>query len=306
MKVFVIGTDKAENHGAIDTALRKSGHALINDVCSLAGLPDKLAEMQPRPDVVIVRADVAPRDKEVEMLAALTRWPLVVLLPPSRFGRRSDLEALPQVRGVLSIPPFDFSRLDALCSAPVATQPCESQPVDRAADKIGTPVDVVSAGQTASQNNLPRGAGPNTPVVKVTTNYRQVRLGFFGQRGGVGVSTTALKVAQAIAARGQRVALFDLAGRGDLHVMLGREPQTQVMVVGSLSLFLGLPSEDIVTGFNAVVLDGGRHVGQFNAQWVEIRKPLTDQAIGRLLDVEKPEPARSLGIGRLVSIEVTD
>src|SRR5512143_831782 len=127
MKVFVIGTDKAENHGAIDTALRKSGHALINDVCSLAGLPDKLAEMQPRPDVVIVRADVAPRDKEVELLATLTSWPLVVLLPPSRFGRRSDLEALPQVCGVLSIPPFDFSGLNTLCSTP---GPITSQPVN--------------------------------------------------------------------------------------------------------------------------------------------------------------------------------
>lgn len=303
MKVFVIGTDKAENHGAIDTALRKSGHALINDVCSLAGLPDKLVEMQPRPDVVIVRADVAPRDKEVEMLAALTRWPLVVLLPPSRFGRRADLEALPQVRGVLSIPPFDFSGLNALCSTP---GPISNQPVDSVAARVGTSGDPLSTDRSSGQNDLTRGAESNAPINTMATNYRQVRLGFFGQRGGVGVSTTALKVAQALVARGQRVALCDLTRRGDLHVMLGREPQPQTLVVGLLSLFLGLPSEESMSAFNAVVLDGGRHVGQFNAQWVEIRKPLTDQAIARLLDLDKPEPARALSLGRLVSIEVTD
>ncbi len=299
MKVFVIGTDKAENHGAIEDALRASGHELVNDVCSLTGVVDKLNAQRPKPDVLLVRADVARREREDEMLSLLTAWPVVVLVPPGRSGRMAALEVMrqstaPHVRGILSAPPFDFSGLNELCAMPAPdsnTAPSHFAPLGASAP--------TAASAPTSTARLPQ----SNSLVPLRC---QVRLGFFGQRGGVGVSTTALKVAQAIAARGQRVALFDLTGRGDLHVMLGREPQTQVMVVGSLSLFLGLPSEDIVTGFNAVVLDGGRHVGQFNAQWVEVRKPLTDQAIGRLLDVEKPEPARSLGIGRLVSIEVMD
>ena len=299
MKVFVIGTDKAENHGAIEDALRASGHELVNDMCSLTGVVDKLNAQRPKPDVLLVRADVARREREDEMLSLLTAWPVVVLVPPGRSGRMAALEAMrqstaPHVRGILSAPPFDFSGLNELCAMPAPDS--KSAPSHLAPLGASAPTAVSAPTSTA---RLPQ----SNSLVPLRC---QVRLGFFGQRGGVGVSTTALKVAQAIAARGQRVALFDLTGRGDLHVMLGREPQTQEMVVGSLSLFLGLPSENVVMGFNAVVLDGGRHVGQFNAQWVEIRKPLTDQAIRRLLDVEKPEPTRSLGIGRLVSIEVMD
>ncbi len=299
MKVFVIGTDKAENHGAIEDALRASGHELVNDVCSLTGVVDKLNAQRPKPEVLLVRADVARREREDEMLSLLAAWPVVVLVPPGRSGRMAALEAIrqstaPHVRGILSAPPFDFSGLNELCAMPAP------DPASTASDSASLRAAAPTAPAVSTIAAMPPLSNSPAPL------QCQVRLGFFGQRGGVGVSTTALKVAQAIAARGQRVALFDLTGRGDLHVMLGHEPQTQVMVVGPLSLFLGLPSEEGVSAFNAVVLDGGRHVGQFNAQWVEIRKPLTNQAIERLLDGEKPEPSRSFGIGRLVSIEVTD
>ena len=60
---------------------------------------------------------------------------------------------------------------------------------------------------------------------------RRVRVAFYGSRGGVGVSTAALKVAQWLAAAGTRVILIDATGRGDLHLLLDLEPDS----IGSLA-----------------------------------------------------------------------
>ena len=103
--------------------------------------------------------------------------------------------------------------------------------------------------------------------------------------------------------------------------MLGREPghvslatgegaahqvQPGVMVIGSLSVFMGLPTEEAARGFEAVIVDGGQQAGSFNAQWIRIEKPLSDQAIARWAGMNESSAPRSVGIGRLVSIEVTD
>ncbi len=58
----------------------------------------------------------------------------------------------------------------------------------------------------------------------------------------MGVSTTALKVAQLIAARGLRVALFDATGRGDLYIMLGAEPTESLGWKGSRQRWWSLHS----------------------------------------------------------------
>lgn len=289
MRAFLIGTDKAENHGPIDTALRQSGHELINAVCSLAGLPGKLADMQPRPDVVLVRADVVRRENDTEQLAVLAEWPVIVLLPRGRFSRRAALEALSFVRGVIDIPPFDFSRLMELCASPTRPTVVTSNP---------PAASVHSATQLTGITSVE--AEPISGALR-----RQVRLGFYGARGGVGVSTTALKVAQLIATRAQRTALFDATGRGDLHLLLNVEPQPLV-VIDSLSVFLGAPTEGLVRGFDAVIIDSGRRPGAFNARWIEITRPPGEQAIARWVVGEESASYRSFNVGPLVSIEVTD
>jgi len=153
-----------------------------------------------------------------------------------------------------------------------------------------------------------------------------VRLGFYGVRGGTGVSTTALSAAQTLAASGQRVGLFDATGRGDLHVMLGLqptgEPVSPVSKTG-ITLFLTAPDEETAGRFDAVIVDGGRVWGDFNAQWIVVDNPFSEERIRRLVGLparqEKQEPDASpgrerqkrprrggLNLGELLSIEVTE
>ena len=155
-----------------------------------------------------------------------------------------------------------------------------------------------------------------------------VRLGFYGVRGGTGVSTTALSAAQTLASSGQRVGLFDATGRGDLHVMLGLrpagEPVTPVSKAG-ITLFLTAPDEEKAGLFDAVIVDGGRVWGDFNAQWIVVDRPFSEERIRRLVGLparqeeKEQEPGASssrerqrrprrggLNLGELLSIEVTE
>jgi len=302
MKVFVIGNDKSENSGPIKAALQASGHELVNDVCSLTGAVDRLLAQHPRPEVVVVRADVVPRDRELEMLSLLADWPVVVLVPPGRIGRKAALEearrsTATHVRGVLSVPPFDFSPLAQWCAGP---------------GPIASAAIVTTSPSTSAQASASNSASPSTsvqtstPSVALPVGRRQVRLGFYGSRGGVGVSTAALKVAQALAARGQQAALFDTTGRGDLQVMLGHAPGPQPLVLDALQVWLGQPTEEAISSFEAVIIDGGRRKGSFNAEWIEVKKPLSDQALAQWAGTETARTPRALNLGSLLSIEVTD
>jgi hypothetical protein len=149
-----------------------------------------------------------------------------------------------------------------------------------------------------------------------------VRLGFYGARGGVGVSTTALSAAQALAQeKGQRVGLFDATGRGDLHVMLGLRPTREPVSHERITLFSTAPDEETAQRFDAVIVDGGRVWGNFNAQWIEVDKPFPEERIRRLVGLSprkeeqdalpgrerQKRPRRGgLNLGDLLSIEVTE
>jgi cellulose biosynthesis protein BcsQ len=131
-------------------------------------------------------------------------------------------------------------------------------------------------------------------------------------RGGVGTSTAALRAAQLLAGQGLRVAVFDAAQRGDLHVMLGAQPTPQPVQHNLITVYLGEPAEEIVEPYEALVIDGGRRHGTFNAQWIEVNRPLDDNALRRLIGLPPEEqtgearPARRLVLPRILSIEVTD
>ena len=301
MKVFVIGNNRSENRGPIEAALQASGHELVNDVCSMIGAVDKLTAQHPRPEVVVVSADVVQRNRELEMLSLLADWPVVVLVPPGRIGQKDKLEEASRstathVRGVLVVPPFDFSQLTQWCAGP---GPSASAATVAASPSASVQASTPSAASSSmSQASAPSSASP--------VGRRQVRLGFYGSRGGTGVSTAALKVAQALAARGQRVALFDTTGRGDLQVMLGHAPGPQPLVLDALHVWLGQPTEEAIGGFEAVIIDGGRRKGSFNAEWIEVKKPLNDQALAQWAGAEAVATPRALSLGSLLSIEVTD
>lgn len=121
------------------------------------------------------------------------------------------------------------------------------------------------------------------------------RIGFYGSRGGVGVSTAALGAAQALAEDGQRVALFDATRRGDLHLMLNQMPTEQPLQRGRITIFLSPPDEEQARGFDAIVVDGGREQSDFNAEWVELQKPLSEDQVRRLAGLEPRGAAPSRG-----------
>lgn len=137
----------------------------------------------------------------------------------------------------------------------------------------------------------------------------RVRLGFYGARGGAGASTAALKAARWIAAEGLRVAVFDSRRRGDLHLMLGASPCEQPFVYtgddacpGSITLLMGAPTEEAATDFDAVIVDGGRVRGAFNADWVELSRPLNDRVIATLAGLESVEDRGQ----RMLSARIVD
>jgi len=161
----------------------------------------------------------------------------------------------------------------------------------------------------------PRSATDVPPAISVNPARvsgpvkRRIRVAFYGSRGGVGGSTAALKAAQWLAEGGTRVILIDATGRGDLHLMLGLEPDTARHTQGNLTLWLGQPSEEVVAGYDAIVIDGGRQAGTFNARWVELRKPLKDDELQSLVGLSTNNAGnalRTLNLGRLLSVRITE
>jgi hypothetical protein len=298
MKVFVIGPDKAEIQGAINAALYAHQHTLVNFTLSATGARDKLESLHGsplEPEVILVLADVLPRDGEAALLEKLSPWPVVMLVKHNRLSRLVAIQNLQQVqlhvRGVLTAPPYDFSGLDHLLAMPTTAATSAAAP-------NGVPV-----------TRPPVVLTPNPdPEVRSTTPQpfkRQLRLGLYGSRGGVGVSTAVVRIAQALAASNRTVALFDSTRRGDLHWLLDQEPQAEVTSVGLIKIFLDAPTEDAARGVDAVLIDGGRRAGWFNADWLRLDKPLTDQEIERW--VARPaSPHVNRRLGRLLSIEVTE
>jgi hypothetical protein len=289
-EVVVIGHDRAENTGPIYAALDRAGCRVLGTTERVDGLD--LASLAPT--VVVVRGDMVPRGQDVDLINRLKPiegrppWKLVVLLGRNRSERAAALK-LAHVDRVVVVPPYDFGFLN-----PSAQQVAPASTVT-----TPTPQSSATAAKAFSVN----------PALSPTPVKRRVRLAFYGSRGGVGVSTAALKVAQWLAEGGMRVILIDATGRGDLHLMLGLEPDTARHTQGNLTLWLGQPSEDAVAGYDALVIDGGRQAGTFNARWVELRKPLKDdelQSLVRLSTKNAGSAPRTFSLGRVLSVRITE
>lgn len=122
----------------------------------------------------------------------------------------------------------------------------------------------------------------NLPAPKHT-----VRLGFWGERGGVGTTTAALNAAIELTEQGFKVALCDATRRGDTFLWAGFKPQTQPSTsdkLPGLTFFPDVPPEETLQPFPAVVIDGGRERRERNVQWVRVTAPLDEETIVKLVD----------------------
>lgn len=300
--VVVIGPDRAENVGPIYAALERAG-------CQVQGTTERVDGLdlaRIKPVVVVVRGDMVPRLQEERLITAVQppsglTWDIVVLLGRNRSERAAAVQALAHVKRVIIVPPYDFGFLNPAVkqSAPNAVTAAVPTSQTKAA---------VSA-QPSISASLPPAVSVNPGLVGGPVK-RRVRVAFYGSRGGVGVSTAALKVAQWLAAAGTRVILIDATGRGDLHLLLDLEPDSIRHTLGNLTLWLGQPSEEIVAGYDALVIDGGRQAGSFNARWVELQKPVKDDELRSLAGLPAGETGsngpRGFNLGRLLSVRITE
>jgi hypothetical protein len=124
---------------------------------------------------------------------------------------------------------------------------------------------------------------PPTPQPAPKAKKAKVRIGFYGQRGGVGTTTTCLRAAKMLAQAGFSVTIYDAQKRGDLHLMLGCEPIEEPLILGTIVVKMGLPDGNEE---GAVIVDGGRKAWGKNIKWVEVSGPIPDEALRRLLGLE--------------------
>lgn len=318
-RVVVIGHDRAENTGPIYAALDRAGCQVVGTTEQVGGLD--LARIDP--EFVVVRGDMVPRGQDVDLVktlqpgAGVQPWRLVVLLGHNRSDRAGALK-LDQVERVVIVPPYDFGFLNPAMKQSAPNVVTAASPSGGPAAQASVPMPQATTpsvkaaapmlAPTPGSASLPPAVGVNPGLVGGPVK-RRVRVAFYGSRGGVGVSTAALKVAQWLAAAGTCVILIDATGRGDLHLLLDLEPDSIRHTLGNLTLWLGQPSEEIVAGYDALVIDGGRQAGSFNARWVELQKPVKDDELRSLAGLPASETSsgpRGFNLGRLLSVRITE
>jgi len=103
--------------------------------------------------------------------------------------------------------------------------------------------------------------------------------------------------------------------------MMGETP-TERGQHGKITIFLSGPDEKRARQFDAVIIDGGRRRGDFNAEWVEVNSPLSEDRVRDLVglapvddDSQSPRGRssrspkrrkRGFNLGSLISFELTD
>jgi len=120
-----------------------------------------------------------------------------------------------------------------------------------------------------------------------------VRVGFYGARGGVGVTMAAVNTAQALAKRGYRVLLADPTRRFDSWIYSGVQPPDDPNVEGEvraetpdgrITLLAGIPDEAALQGFGALVVDGGRRSDwPIVVRWQRLEQRLEVEAIEEMV-----------------------
>jgi hypothetical protein len=290
--IVVAAPDKASLTAQAYPAFSAAGLAIQ----ALASSPRELEEAVTILGDVIVVIDVSLYDRPSPAAQDLEKLgvPVIVIVPgiwENEVNIFSGLSNL--VKGHTA--PVTWAEIVADVKAWLAqrSKSPDSSPQERQEDGEAASTSASHTRGGESSVKSPRSRGGASPSRRAST-----RLGFYGSRGGVGVSTAALTAAQALAEAGQRVALFDATRRGDLHVMLSQMPTEQPVQRGKITLFLSPPGEEQAQGFDAIIIDGGRERGNFNADWVELRRPLSDDQVRRLVGLETRRSASSRDRGR--------
>lgn len=117
---------------------------------------------------------------------------------------------------------------------------------------------------------------------------RQLRVGFYGTRGGVGTTTAVVTAAKLLSAQGKSVALYDAAQRGDPYLLLGLTPSDQSATTGTITVYPDLSLDDTRVSYDAILVDGGRERRVFPARWIAVDKPLSEADIAKLLGIVLP------------------
>jgi len=154
-------------------------------------------------------------------------------------------------------------------------------------------LDAYLKAQTATQPPAQQAAPATTaPVVTSRLPFaplrRQLRLGFYGTRGGVGTTTAVVTAAKLLAAQGKCVALFDAAQRGDPYLLLDLTPSDQPATTGTITIYPNLALDDARVSYDAIIVDGGRERRAFPARWIAMDKPLSEAAVAKLLGIALP------------------
>lgn len=117
---------------------------------------------------------------------------------------------------------------------------------------------------------------PTAPVLNLPRRAPTLRLGLWGARGGVGVSTAIVLLARDLVKSGVRVIVFDALRRGDVALYLDGMPSDQPQTIQGIMVYPGAPTEELAAPYTAILIDGGRERGNFNARWVQITAPLKE------------------------------
>ena len=303
--------------GPNESVLTRSAYPVFNRagfrVEVVIDAPDQLRDAMAvtAADLAVIEANIVQGpDEALALLSDLGDVPIVAILPLTWKGHRERFIAgLPNlVAGYCA--PVNWPSLAAKLIVKLGEQGrFEIEPSEEQEGPAPQPTAVRQA-----QPPVDRGGGSPS-----------VRVGLYGCRGGAGVSTAALAAARALAREGptgQRVALFDSRGRGDLHLMAGLQAldAENPVVCQGVTLFPCAPTPGTILGFDAVVVDGGRERGELNADWHALDKPLSDDQVRALVGLAPIEVGdegsgrvakKKLGKpkvrdwGGLISIEVT-
>ena len=303
IKVILAGPDEKVLMRTARPALAAAGY----QVTAVVDTPEKLRNLvgtnavDTVADVLIVDANLALNpDGAMELLSGLKDIDIAVILPLLWADKKKQFMNLPHLVAGFTTPATWPHIVEQLASR-LSPQPVADEAGGEAGGEVVMAATAVS--EAAHQIGVDQ---PSPPRVQPAAVHIQassicprprgpvVRLGFHGARGGAGVSTAALTAARALAAEGQRVVLFDAAGRGDLHIMAGLEPAEHPVARDGITFFLIPPTEAAVRSFDAVIVDGGRERGSFNAKWVSVSKPLSEDQVRRLVGLE---PEGSVGEG---------
>ncbi len=160
-------------------------------------------------------------------------------------------------------------------------------PEKEAAEVLTAYLQAQAAKQPPAKQAAPATAAPvATPRLPFAPLRRQLRLGFYGTRGGVGTTTAVVTAAKLLATQGKRVALFDAAQRGDPYLLLDLTPSDQPATTGNITVYPDLALDDARVSYDAIIVDGGRERRAFPARWIAMDKPLSEAAVAKLLGID--------------------